>query len=199
MKNSWDERYSTSTNLFGISPNEFLVSQQDKLRSGMKTLAIGDGEAHNGIWLAQQGLNVTSVDVSNVAAEKAKRNAAQADVSIDIIQADIVDFLSPDKKYDLIVHLFVHITATSKTSFHQKMINALNPKGYIIFECFHKAQLQVATGGPREIDMLYDEEEMCQDFKQLDIISLQKVDTNVFEESKGDQPGVSLQFIGRKK
>ena len=51
----WDERYSTDTYIFGTAPNVFLASQADLIRSGMRALAIADGEGRNGVWLAEQG------------------------------------------------------------------------------------------------------------------------------------------------
>jgi len=195
---SWNARYATSTNLFGDSPNEFLVSHKSYFKPGMTALAIGDGEAQNGIWLAQQGLVVTSVDNSEVAHQKAKRHAKEAGVTMTIICSDILDYLSTDKKYDIIVHFFVHLPMPLKQTLHQKIINSLNPNGYVLLECFHKEQLLCGSGGPKDINMLYDEAEIQTDFKQLKITTLQKKLTDVYEETRGSQPGVSLQFAGFK-
>ncbi len=193
---SWNKRYATSKNLFGHSPNEFLVSYKRHLKPGMTALAIGDGEAQNGIWLARQGLDVTSVDNSQVAHETAKRHAKEAGVAMHIICSDILDYLSRGKKYDIIVHFFVHLPAPLKQDLHQKIINSLNPTGYVLFECFHKDQLHYGTGGPQDINMLYDEADIEREFSQLKIDTLQKSMTNVYEETRGSQPGVSLQFVG---
>ena len=55
---AWDERYASEHYLFGTEPNEFLVSQRHLLKPGMSCLAVADGEGRNGVWLAQQGLQV---------------------------------------------------------------------------------------------------------------------------------------------
>jgi len=195
---SWNERYATSKVLFGDSPNEFLVSYKNHFKPGMTALAIGDGEAQNGIWLAQQGLEVTSVDNSEVAHEKAKSRVKEAGVAMTIICSDILDYLSNKKKYDVIVHFFVHLPVPLKQNLHQKIINSLNANGCVLFECFHKEQHHYGSGGPKDINMLYDEAEIKTEFKQLRIDTLQKKMTDVYEESRGSQPGVSLQFAGFK-
>ncbi len=58
----WNARYAEPGFAYGTEPNSFLVSQKQYLKPGMKALAVGDGEGRNGVWLAQQGLDVLSVD-----------------------------------------------------------------------------------------------------------------------------------------
>ena len=195
---SWNKRYAETKNLFGASPNPFLVSHQHYFKPGMAALAIGDGEAHNGIWLAQQVLQVTSVDTSEVAQEKAKSNAQKAGVKIDFICSDILDYLTMENAFDVIVHFFVHLPPPQRQTLHAKMIRALKVNGYILFECFHKTQLQYECGGPKDINMLYDEAEIEKEFSELKIETLEKYRSDVYEETRGHSPGVSLRFVGVK-
>src|ERR1700733_3005966 len=79
----WNTRYAQMDHVFGTPPHAFLVSQAPGLKAmarkpGQTALAIGDGEGRNGVWLAQQGLAVLSVDFSPVALEKAKKIAGRA-------------------------------------------------------------------------------------------------------------------------
>ena len=60
----WDERYSGDDYHFGTEPNDFLKSQRSLLKPGMRCLAVADGEGRNGVWLAEQGLHVLSVEAS---------------------------------------------------------------------------------------------------------------------------------------
>ena len=64
---AWDQRYAIEDYLFGERPNRFLASQASRLKRGQSALALADGEARNGVWLAEQGLEVLSVDASAVA------------------------------------------------------------------------------------------------------------------------------------
>ena len=62
----WDERYDQDEFLFGTEPNDFLKEQAHRIPAVGKVLCLGDGEGRNGVWLAEQGDQVTSVDVSQV-------------------------------------------------------------------------------------------------------------------------------------
>ena len=77
MTNFWDERYQTDEYVFGEQPNAFLASQVDLVRRHRRALAVADGEGRNGVWLAEQGLEVVSIDASAVGLAKARRLAAR--------------------------------------------------------------------------------------------------------------------------
>ena len=66
----WDERYKGEDFAFGTAPNEFLVSQAHHLKPGLRALVPGDGEGRNGVWLAEQGLIVDTVDVSPLGVQR---------------------------------------------------------------------------------------------------------------------------------
>src|SRR5690349_9143202 len=51
----------------------------------------GCGTGINAVWLAQQAFDVTAVDVSQVAIEKARERAAEAGVSVRFEVADVLD------------------------------------------------------------------------------------------------------------
>ena len=85
----WNERYAGDEYHFGTEPNAFLVSQIDMLKQGMSCLAVADGEGRNGVLLAQQGLDVLSVDSSYVALEKARKLAQQRSVTAKFELVDI--------------------------------------------------------------------------------------------------------------
>ena len=77
----WNARFAGEDYLFGTEPNAFLASQKHRLRAGQAALAIADGEGRNGVWLAEQGLEVLSIDFSPVALAKARRLAQRRVVS----------------------------------------------------------------------------------------------------------------------
>ncbi len=60
----WDDRYASSDYVFGTNPAAFLVEQADWLPPQPEILAVADGEGRNGVWLAEQGHRVVSIDVS---------------------------------------------------------------------------------------------------------------------------------------
>jgi hypothetical protein len=67
----WETRYSAPGYAFGQEPNYFLAACKRLLPKASRALAVADGEGRNGVWLAQQGLDVVSLDFSPSAQAKA--------------------------------------------------------------------------------------------------------------------------------
>ena len=85
----WQTRYAAPGYLFGTAPNAFLKSQAHLLPKSGTALAIADGEGRNGVFLAEQGLDVLSVDFSALGQEKARALAKERGVTLRIEQADM--------------------------------------------------------------------------------------------------------------
>jgi len=68
----WESRYRVPEYAFGTAPNYFLGSCKALLPRSGKALAVADGEGRNGVWLAEQGLDVLSIDFSPSAQQKAR-------------------------------------------------------------------------------------------------------------------------------
>jgi SAM-dependent methyltransferase len=111
----WNERFSSNDYLFGTAPNAFLVRQRHLLRPGAKALAIADGEGRNGVWLAEQGLDVLSIDFSPVALDKARRLAASRGVALRTWQVNLEDWDWEAEWFDVVAAVFVQF-APPRTS-----------------------------------------------------------------------------------
>ena len=75
----WDRRYAEPQLVWSAEPNRFLVEELAGLPPG-RALDLACGEGRNAIWLARRGWEVTGVDFSGVAIDKAGRMAAEAGV-----------------------------------------------------------------------------------------------------------------------
>lgn len=71
----WDQRYRSRDQLFSGAPNGVLVTEVTGLPPG-RALDVGCGEGADAIWLASRGWQVTAVDISRVAVERAAAQAA---------------------------------------------------------------------------------------------------------------------------
>jgi len=85
----WESRYSEESYLFGTAPNAFLKAQAHRLRPGLDVLSVADGDGRNGVWLAEQGLNVHSVEFSPIAVKKAESLAMARGVAVRTELADL--------------------------------------------------------------------------------------------------------------
>src|SRR6202021_962711 len=103
----WEARFAAPGYLFGTAPNAFLRSQAHRLRAGQTALSIADGEGRNGVWLAEQGLDVLAVDFAPTALTKAQALAAERGVVLRTEQADLSRWIWPQDQFDVIVGIFV--------------------------------------------------------------------------------------------
>src|SRR5258708_35814665 len=103
----WNARFASEDYVFGTAANAFLVAQRGRLKPGERALAVADGEGRNGVWLAQQGLDVLSVDFSTVALAKAQRLAAEAGVTLRIECADLAAWDWGPPRFDVVVAIFI--------------------------------------------------------------------------------------------
>ena len=105
----WNKRYQTQDYLFGVEPNDFIraVTPPPSTHND-KAFAPADGEGRNGVYLAKLGYDVTSVDVSNLAVDKANALADEQGVQINSHVGDIFTFPCPVDHYDLVVISFMH-------------------------------------------------------------------------------------------
>ena len=78
----WQTRFSAPDYAFGKVPNAFLKAQAHRLRPGQTALSVADGEGRNGVWLAEQGLDVLTIDFSLAGLAKALALAAERGVKL---------------------------------------------------------------------------------------------------------------------
>ncbi|MFE6622437.1 class I SAM-dependent methyltransferase [Streptomyces sp. NPDC057740] len=76
----WETRYRDGGRLWSGRPNALLVREASDLVPGT-ALDLGCGEGADAVWLASRGWQVTGVDISHTALERAAGHAAEAGVS----------------------------------------------------------------------------------------------------------------------
>ena len=166
----WDERYQTPEYIFGDQPCQWLIMNQHRLPQSGEALALGDGEGRNGVFLAELGLKVTSVDLSEVGLIKARDLAIKRGVAIQTVQADLEDYEIDPESQDLIVSIYCHLADDIRGLVHERAEVGLKPGGLFILEAFHRLQLNYQSGGPKTTDLLYDLDALLDDFQTLQIL-----------------------------
>jgi SAM-dependent methyltransferase len=170
----WEARYAVPDYAFGKEPNYFLASCKPLLPRSGRVLAVADGEGRNGVWLAEQGLDVVSVDFSPSAQKKAEALAAERRVKVDFRQADVHRWDYPQAAFDVVVEIFTQFSSpTERASKWAGMRRALKPAGLLIIHGYTPKQLQYGTGGPKELENLYTRallEQAFGDFRDVKIV-----------------------------
>jgi SAM-dependent methyltransferase len=181
----WNERFAAQGYHFGTEPSVFVAAQAARLKPGMKALCVADGEGRNGVFLARQGLAVTSFDFSPVAVEKAKRLAASHGVPLDARRCSLDDWDWDAAQYDAVVASFIQFaTPPERAHAFAGFCRALAPGGLLLLQGYRPEQLAYNTGGPRKADQLYTAKMLKDAFAALQIIELREHDSEV-QEGRG--------------
>ena len=169
----WESRFAIPDYLFGQEANYFLVTCKNLLPESGTVLAVADGEGRNGVWLARQGLTVTSLDFSPTAQEKAIALAKHHDVELDVVQGDVHRWDYPAQTYDVVVEIFTQFSSPQDRALKWAgMKNTLKPGGLLILQGYTPKQLAYGTGGPKKLENLYTRpllDEMFGDFTDQQI------------------------------
>ena len=165
---SFDDRYREPDYHYGTEPNTFLASQRARLKPGTKALLPGDGEGRNGVWLAEQGLAVTSFDPSPFGVEKMRRLATARGVRIDAHVAGVESWDWRPGQFDVVGLFFIHLPAELRRAAHASALATLRPGGIVLLETFSPRQVALrklgAAGGPKELDRLFTCDMLREDF-----------------------------------
>lgn len=170
----WEVRYAAAEYVFGTEPNYFLKRCKPLLPKSGRVLAVADGEGRNGVWLAEQGLDVVSIDFSPAAQAKARSLAEKRGVSLTIEQADVHNWAYPEAAFDVVVEIFTQFsTPAERPQKWAGMRRALKSGGLLIVEGYTPKQIEYGTGGPRQAEHLYTRamlEEAFGDFADVVIV-----------------------------
>lgn len=176
----WNERYAKDEFIYGTEPNEFLREQLVNLPKG-KIILPCDGEGRNAVFAAKLGWQVNAFDFSHSAKEKASSLAKQEGVNLDYEVADIHEKDFKENSTDVVALIYAHFPEELRKIAHSKAVKWLKPGGKLILEAFNPKQINNDSGGPKNIEMLYTEEILKEDFKDLTIEKLESLETNLSE------------------
>lgn len=195
----WNARFADEAYVFGVEPNAFLRSQAHRFRPGMTALSVADGEGRNGVWLAGQGLAVTSVEGSPVAIAKAHKLAAARGVTLDFVEADLARWTWPVARFDLVVAIFIQFAGPDlRDRMFAGMAAALKPGGLLVLQGYRPEQLALGTGGPKVVENLYTEALLRHAFGALEILDLSSHDSVLHEGAGHDGMSAVVDLVARK-
>jgi len=194
----WNARFSADGYLFGESPNAYLAGMTASLHAG-KTLSLADGDGRNSVWLAKKGLDVDAFDFSPVAVKKARQLADKHAVKVNYQCSDWESFDWAPHRYDNVVGVFFQfVDSASRSALFAKMDQTLKPGGVLLIQGYGKDQLQYKTGGPGELDHLYDAELLRTEFSNYKVLDLQTYTAEVDEGAGHKGMSALVGFVGQK-
>jgi SAM-dependent methyltransferase len=175
MKRSdWNERYEATELLWSAGPNRFLVAETEGLTAG-RALDLACGEGRNAIWLAERGWHVTAVDYSDVALARASRIAATRGVSLELINADLLDW-EPDRgAFDLVCVLYLQLPAGERQRVLAAAAHAVATGGTFLLVGHDLTNLADGHGGPSDPAVLLTPEDVAAELPGLTVEKAERV------------------------
>ena len=195
----WNERYAGEDFHFGTEPNAFLVSQRALLKPGMSCLAVADGEGRNGVWLAEQGLDVLWVDNSHVAQAKAEKLAQQRGVRMRFEQTDLAEWAWGENCFDVVAAIFIQFAPPGmREQMFAHIKHCLKPGGLLLLQGYTPRQHEYKTGGPSQAENLYTEALLRNSFADMEILHLREHDDVISEGSGHSGMSALIDLVARK-
>ncbi|CAI2717636.1 Methyltransf_25 domain-containing protein [Nitrospina watsonii] len=167
-KEKWDAKYEAKECLAGRAPCEWLVEQAPRLTGGGKALDIAMGEGRNALYLAQRGYDVTGIDVSDIAIDRAHRLAEEKNLNIQGIVADLDHYEVAENAYDVIVCFYF-----LDRNLFDAIRRGLRPGGLLIYETFNEDYLKYSQFKP---DWVLAPNELLQRFGDWHILNYREWD-----------------------
>ena len=201
----WNNRYRDAGEqyLFGTEPNRFLAHRVNRLLNGQTALSVADGEGRNSVWLAEQGLDVTAIEISGIAIEKARRLAAGRNVSIRFIQDNMLEAdWTPTElsdAFDWVVGIFIQFVGMQgREKQFAAMKQLTRSGGRVLLHGYTPKQLEFRTGGPSAIENLYTEEILRKAFADWEIEELAEYEDELTEGVGHQGRSAVIGIVARK-
>ena len=192
----WNDRYRQKGSVWGAGPNQFVARHLSGL-TPRRVLDLGAGQGRNAVWLAQQGHNVTAVDISDVAVAQAREIALAAGVEANFVAADVLRWDPDPEAFDLVLLSYLQAPEPQRKILHEKAARALAPGGRLFLIAHHLDNLERGVGGPQRPEFLFTESMVAADFPGLIIEENATVARHVeTDEVAGD--ALDLLFIAVK-
>ncbi|MEU2940725.1 class I SAM-dependent methyltransferase [Nocardiopsis alba] len=155
----WNERYRSQDRIWSGRPNRHLVAEVEGLAPG-RALDVGSGEGADALWLAERGWEVTAIDISTVALERAELHVAErspeAAERIVWKQADVTEWTPPRGAYDLIGVHFMHLAPEPRKRLFSLLAEAVAPGGELLVVAHHPRDLETGVPRPPRPELFYE-------------------------------------------
>jgi len=159
-KHHWDESFSDEDYVYGETPNIFIKDKSPIILKNASVGCFAEGEGRNAVYLATLGHHVTSFDQSTVGLKKTKQLASRHNVEVETKAKDLTTENVSPQQFDAAIMVFGHVTKEDQPFFMENIINSVKHGGYVLFEVYSTDQLAYETGGPPNIEYLYEPEDI---------------------------------------
>lgn len=156
----WNQKYRDAPEAW-VEPDPFLRRAfaeyiRPSLPAGGHALDLAGGAGRHSIWLAEQGWEVTLIDISETGVEQARRNAGVGASRVHFVIDDLTGFAASQTQFDVVMAFFF-----LDRRIFTEIVKAIRPGGLLVYKTLTLAQLKLA-GGPRDPAHLLEDGELLQ-------------------------------------
>lgn len=159
MKSHWDKRFAQEDYLYGKAANQFIQDITRVIMPKGKILAIAEGEGRNAFYIAEEALKndrdikIDLWDYSCVAIDKV--NARKGALPIAALEVDLTEVHWKEDEYDAAFCVYGHFEQALQQAVWSGLRKTVKSGGWIFGEVYSTEQIPYESGGPRNIDYLY--------------------------------------------
>lgn len=140
----WDARWAEGDPLDPDRPSAVVRDADPWLPADGWALDLACGTGRNALYLAERGLRVVAVDLSGRALHRLGRRAAERDLPIQPVQADLGRFAVRPGRFRVVVN-----TRFLLRDAFSLIREALAPGGLLVFETFNVDEIELLGGDLR--------------------------------------------------
>lgn len=151
------------------------------------------------LYVARRGWQVTAIDFSDEGRAKATRLASSQGVHPDYQVTDLtaLSWEQPGQ-FEAIGLIFAHFAPATRRAVHAAAAASLAPGGHLLLEAFSPRQLGLASGGPREAELLYEPAALAQDFAALHLLENREVNVVLHEGAYHTGPAAVVLLLATR-
>ena len=164
----WNQKYREAPGSWN-EPDTFLLHAFSEyvgpqFPAGGKALDLAGGAGRNAIWLAQQGWDVTLIDISETGVEQAREKAGPLASHVHFVVDDLTGFTAAQMQFDLVMAFFY-----LDRKIFPEIVKAIRPGGLLIYKTLTLEQLKL-EGGPKDPEHLLASGELLQLAEGLQVL-----------------------------
>jgi SAM-dependent methyltransferase len=158
QRERWNEKYRASPESW-TEPDVFLPWAfrrfiHPAFPNAGRALDLAGGAGRHTIWLAQQGWDVTLIDISETGAELARQKAGPLVPHIHFVVDDLTQFRAAQTQFDMVMGFYY-----LDRKLFPEIVRALRPGGLLVYKTYTIEQLNL-PGGPKDVSHLLEAGEL---------------------------------------
>ena len=146
---AWDDRYASTPLVWSAGPNRFVEETVTGMAPG-RALDVACGEGRNALWLASLGWRATAVDFSAVAVDKGRALAAERDLDVAWVVADVTTWTPDPAGFDLVLVCYLQLPAEARAAAYRRAAAAVGPGGTLLVVAHDVDNVDHGHGGPQD-------------------------------------------------